>query len=216
MVGDDVEGLVEQTESIRHMIIAAGRGRVDWCGVRSECATFWPIYLLRRVRDIIGWSEDEDRLARWPDNLDAVRQRYGRLRDREDVEVDVEEECARALAAADFTKRSVDGLEARTPPGRERQERGAEPGSSEESRPLKTKAPGKLAVALSLLQIHPDWTNVKIAEHAHCNPKYLSQCPEFVLAKKTIKKLGIAGLPKGTKTREGHLEASLEGDAEEG
>jgi hypothetical protein len=70
----------------------------------------------------------------------------------------------------------------------------------------KEKHPSKLATALAILNLHPDWTNKQIAEQVPCNANWLSQEPIFLKARKTLK-AGKAELPRGSKGDEGTMEA---------
>jgi hypothetical protein len=70
-----------------------------------------------------------------------------------------------------------------------------------------SRKPSKLATALALLQLHPDWTNKQIAASVPCNEKYLSQSPHFKNAKKTLKAIGRGTIHRGSKSKEGDLEA---------
>jgi hypothetical protein len=49
---------------------------------------------------------------------------------------------------------------------------------------------GKIAAALGILSVHPDWTNKQIAEAVGCHVKYLSQSPRFRAARRAIKDAG--------------------------
>jgi hypothetical protein len=59
-----------------------------------------------------------------------------------------------------------------------------------------------------MLAKHPDWTNAKIAGAVGCNKKYLSQDKTFREARRAIKELGRASLPRGYKSASGSMEAS--------
>jgi hypothetical protein len=71
----------------------------------------------------------------------------------------------------------------------------------------KHKQPSKKARAIALLSEHPDWSNKKIAAQVPCNAKVLSQDPKFRAARRAVKKLGKAELPRGSKGDEGTMEA---------
>jgi hypothetical protein len=71
----------------------------------------------------------------------------------------------------------------------------------------KEKPPSKLALALALLSLHPDWTNKKIAEHVPCNANWLSQEPVFCDARQTLEETARKKLPRGSKGADGTMEA---------
>ena len=74
------------------------------------------------------------------------------------------------------------------------------------------KKPSKLATAMALLKLHPEWTVGTIASHAECNPKYLSQCKEFTAARKVVKEIGRRELAHGGKAKDGSMEAWTDDD----
>jgi hypothetical protein len=63
------------------------------------------------------------------------------------------------------------------------------------------------ARALSVLVIHPEWTNKKIAEAAGVHEKSLNRYKKFKAAQAAVKEVGKAALLKGHKTSDGDLEA---------
>ncbi len=71
------------------------------------------------------------------------------------------------------------------------------------------KKPSKLATAMALLKLHPEWTVGTIASHAGCNPKYLSQREEFTAARKVVKEIGRRELVRGGKAKDGSMEAEF-------
>jgi hypothetical protein len=75
--------------------------------------------------------------------------------------------------------------------------------------PRGEKRPSKIATAMALLQNHPTWTNEEIAERVPCNAKYLSQHKGFKAARKVVKDAGRSERPKGSKDRDGNLEAEF-------
>ncbi len=56
----------------------------------------------------------------------------------------------------------------------------------------------KSARAMAILILHPDWTNKRIAEAVHCNPKSMSRWPLFVAARRKQAE-GRKDLPCGTR-----------------
>jgi hypothetical protein len=65
----------------------------------------------------------------------------------------------------------------------------------------------KLNQALALLQTQPDWTTEQIANAVGCKANYLNQRKEFTGAKRLVKEIGRRDVPRGSRDREGRLEA---------
>jgi len=64
----------------------------------------------------------------------------------------------------------------------------------------------KVARALAALTDHPDWTDEQIAKAAGCNVKSLYRMKKFKDAKALLKE-GKGDMPKGSKSKEGDVEA---------
>jgi hypothetical protein len=71
----------------------------------------------------------------------------------------------------------------------------------------KEKRQSKIALALIELTRHPDSTVKAIARKVGCNPKYLSQSKVFKDARKVAKEIGRGEIPRGSKGKDGTLEA---------
>jgi hypothetical protein len=64
----------------------------------------------------------------------------------------------------------------------------------------------KIAYAIALLSLHPDWTNSRIAEHAGLHEKSLSRNSKFKAARNAIRSVGAASHHRAKESRGAHLD----------
>lgn len=82
-----------------------------------------------------------------------------------------------------------------------------------ESGPGSPKGLSKEALALAVLVDHPDWTHKRIAEAAGCHEKSLNRMKKFMAAKAALEQ-GQSGIPRGSKAKDGTIEAWDERDGD--
>jgi hypothetical protein len=125
---DGPDGMILRAEGAWTALAAQASGLVRWCGVSAASATAWSVSLFCAIRGVMSdfivrdslESEDhgeeqapdnEQLLSRWPEVRDALRQRFGCLPERSEVEVAIEQEFARATVprVGVSTRLSIEG-----------------------------------------------------------------------------------------------------------